>query len=142
MTHLDSVFQGQENIQALILSQVLHVDGVVDVTQLLGTESVGRVHLRWLSIKASPSLGGGSLQNSHSLKTMMMHVTHTQTFMLTHILIHTHIHASRYTYKHTFMHALMHTHKHPRTNSSPYPILHTHTHAHTHTHVVKTKQTL
>lgn len=62
VSYLHCVFECQQDIESLILGQVLHVDTVVDVTQLLGTDCVRGVHLSRLPIMPLPLLWGSSLQ--------------------------------------------------------------------------------
>lgn len=62
VSYLHCVFECQQDIEPLILSQVLHVDTVVDVPQLLGSDRVRGVHLGRLPIMPLPLLWGSSLQ--------------------------------------------------------------------------------
>lgn len=62
VSYLHCVFECQQDIESLILGQVLHVDTVVDVTQLLGSDRVWCVHLSRLPIMPLPLLWGSSLQ--------------------------------------------------------------------------------
>ena len=67
VAHLDCVFEREEDVQPLVLSQVLHVDAVVDVLQLLGTDGVRGVHLRQLAVWTLPLLGSCRLQSTPAL---------------------------------------------------------------------------
>ena len=58
---LHGVFEGEEDVQALVLSQVLHVDAVVYVAQLLSANRVRSVHFCQLAVKTFPPLWSGCL---------------------------------------------------------------------------------
>ena len=63
------MFECEQHVESLILSQVLHTDTVVDVPQLLSPDCVGSVHLRHLTVRTPPSLGGGGLEKTTKLIT-------------------------------------------------------------------------
>jgi len=54
---LDRVFEGEKNVQTLVLRQVFHVDRIVDVLQLSSADRVRCVHQRWLAVWSPPLLG-------------------------------------------------------------------------------------
>ena len=46
----DGVFEGEKDVEALVLRQIFHVDRVVDVLQLSRANGVRRVHQRRLTV--------------------------------------------------------------------------------------------